>query len=114
MDHTISILVETLHNGVEPYTLATAIKIPLSAMEAAAIYDIDDYKSLPWIYSLLPAHARGECILRITRIFEVVIAPSVENAQPGHVQAQDDGEGDDRRTTLKITVPMPKENPSEH
>lgn len=85
MDHTISILVETLHKGREPYILATALKVPFSAMEASAVYDIYDEKALPWIYSLLPLHARGECILRITRIFEVVCVPAVVGAQPGVV-----------------------------
>lgn len=85
MDRTISILVETLHKGREPYILATALKIPWSAMDAAAVYDIDDEKTLPWIHSLIPLHAKGECILRVTRIFEVVRVPEVVGAQPGVV-----------------------------
>lgn len=85
MDRTISILVETLHKGVQPYILATALKIPFSAMEAANVYDIDDEKTLPWIHSLLPLHAQGECILRVTRIFEVVRVPEVVGAQRGVV-----------------------------
>lgn len=85
MDRTISILVETLHKGVQPYILATALKIPFSAMEAANVYDIDDEKTLPWIHSLLPLHAQGECILRVTRIFEVVHIPEVVGAQRGVV-----------------------------
>lgn len=85
MDRTISILVETLHKGREPYILATALKIPWSAMDASNIYDIEDEKTLPWIHSLIPLHARGECILRVTRIFEVVHVPEVVGALPGVV-----------------------------
>jgi hypothetical protein len=76
MGHNVCLLITTLHIGFEKYLLQTAMKFPREMMESDGIYDFSDPNSYQWLYSKLPLHARGECIVKIEPIFDVVSIPT--------------------------------------
>lgn len=70
MDHTLSLLLSTLHSGPQgQYILRSALCVDLGAMEAEGIHDPYSPEGRTWLHESLPLHAQGEDLVDIDQIF---------------------------------------------